>query len=110
MTHQPYRGAVVGFGQIAEHGHWPAYASSSDFEIVAVVERSVERREAARRLNPRIRAVSSLDELENAEVDFVDICTPPALHGDPILAALARGWHVVAEKPFVLDLATFKRV
>ncbi len=38
-------------------------------------------------------------------VDFVDICTPPALHPEPMLEALARGWHVLCEKPFVLDPA-----
>jgi predicted dehydrogenase len=44
-----------------------------------------------------------------AEIDFVDICTPPALHGEPILAALARGWNVLCEKPLLLDLVELEK-
>jgi len=106
----PYRGAIVGFGQVAEHGHWPAFAGSDAFEIVAVVERSAARREAATRLKPDVRAVASLDEIAGAEIDFVDICTPPALHTAPMLAALECGWHVVCEKPFLLESADFDAV
>ena len=105
-----FRGAIVGFGQVAEHGHWPAFAGSDAFEIVAVVERSAARRDAATRLNPGVRAVASLDEIADAEIDFVDICTPPALHTAPMLAALERGWHVVCEKPFLLEPADFDAV
>src|SRR6185295_5651665 len=106
----PCRGAIVGFGQVAEHGHWPAFAASDSFEIVAVVERSAARRAVATRLNPGVRAVASLDEITDAEIDFVDICTPPALHKAPMLAALERGWHVICEKPFLLEHAAFDAV
>jgi predicted dehydrogenase len=106
----PLRGAIVGFGQVAEHGHYPAFAASDGFEIVAVVERSAERRDAATRLHAGMRAVGSLDEIAGADLDFVDICTPPALHAAPILAALERGWHVVCEKPFLLDTAVIDAV
>jgi predicted dehydrogenase len=106
----PYRGAIVGFGQVAQHGHWPAFAASDSFEIVAVVERSAARRAMAARLAPGVRAVASLDEIAGAEIDFVDICTPPALHTAPMLAALERGWHVICEKPFLLERAEFDAV
>jgi len=46
----PFRGAIVGFGQVAEHGHWPAFAASEAFQIVAVVERSAARRDAVMEL------------------------------------------------------------
>jgi predicted dehydrogenase len=100
-----FRGAIVGFGQVAEHGHYPAFAGSDTFEIVAVVERSAERRDAATRLHTGMRAVDALDAIADADIDFVDICTPPALHAAPILAALERGWHVICEKPFLLETA-----
>jgi len=45
-----------------------------------------------------------------AEIDFVDICTPPALHGEPMLAALGRGWNVLCEKPLLLDLDELEKV
>jgi predicted dehydrogenase len=105
-----FKGAIVGFGQVAEHGHYPAFAGSDAFEIVAVVERSAERRDAASRLHAGMRAVGSLDEIAGAGLDFVDICTPPALHAAPILAALERGWHVICEKPFLLEIAEIDAV
>ena len=98
------RGAIIGFGAVAANGHWPAYAQSGDVKIVAVVDRTEERREAARKLIPEATAFATIDELAaGAPIDFVDICTPPALHGEPIQAALKSGWNVLCEKPLLLD-------
>jgi len=104
------RGAIIGFGEAAQHGHWPAYAASPDLTIVAVVERAAERRRFAESLSPSLRAYESIAAMAAAEpIDFVDICTPPALHGDAMVAAIARGWHVVCEKPFLIERAAFAR-
>lgn len=103
-------GAIIGFGEVAQHGHWPAYAQSTELSIVAVVERTAERRRVARSLSPSPRTYESLDALAAAEaIDFIDICTPPAFHAEPMLAALGRGWHVVCEKPFLIDAAALAR-
>jgi predicted dehydrogenase len=104
------RGAIIGFGEVARHGHWPAYAESREAQIVAVVDRTEERRQAARESLPGAATFSTMEELAaGAEIDFVDICTPPALHGEPMLAALARGWNVLCEKPLLLDLVEFEK-
>jgi predicted dehydrogenase len=98
------RGAIVGFGEVARNGHWPAWAACSDARIVAVVDRTPERRALVASLAPAIETFATLDELASAmTIDFVDICTPPALHHEPMLDAIARGWHVLCEKPFLLD-------
>src|SRR5207302_7361589 len=90
--------------------HWPAYATSPELAIVAVVERTAERRSVAEAMVPPPRAYESIDALAASEaIDFIDICTPPALHGEPMLAALERGWHVVCEKPFLLDAGVLAR-
>ena len=39
------------------------------------------------------------DILEDDEIDIVDICTPPYMHEQMILEALAAGKHVICEKP-----------
>jgi predicted dehydrogenase len=96
-------GALIGFGEVARHGHWPAYAASREARIVAVVDRTAERRAAATALGPSVAIHAALAELDSASIDFVDICTPPALHGEPMLEAVARGWHVLCEKPFLLE-------
>jgi predicted dehydrogenase len=98
------RGALVGFGEVARNGHWPAWAAQSDARIVAVVDRTPERRALVASLAPAIGTFATLEELASAmTIDFVDICTPPALHQQPMLDAIARGWHVLCEKPFLLD-------
>lgn len=105
------RGAIIGFGEVARHGHAPAYAGSAEAEIVAVVDSTEERRQVARECLPDAQIFATIADLAaGAEIDFVDICTPPALHGDPMLDALARGWNVLCEKPLVLDPVELEKV
>lgn len=104
------RGAIIGFGEVARNGHWPAYADSRVAKIVAVVDRREERRKAARESVPGVATFATIEELDSrAEIDFVDICTPPSLHCNAMLAALARGWSVVCEKPLLLNLAELEK-
>jgi predicted dehydrogenase len=101
------KGAIIGFGEVARHGHWPAYAASSQLRIAAVVDRTPERRRLATLSIPGVQTFSTVDELASAmgpALDFVDVCTPPAFHQTPMSAALAQGWHVICEKPLLLDL------
>jgi predicted dehydrogenase len=105
------RGAIVGFGEVARNGHWPAYRASSDIRIVAVVDRSEDRRALAADLDPAVRTFAHFDDLvawyetSADRLDFVDVCTPPALHAEPLFSALSNRWHVLCEKPFLLDPA-----
>lgn len=104
-------GAIIGFGEVARHGHAPAYAASGDAKIVAVVDPTEERRQVARECLPGAAIYSTIAELaEGAPIDFVDICTPPALHGEAMLDALARGWNVLCEKPLLLDPVELEKV
>ena len=105
------KGAIIGFGEVARNGHCPGYGASGEVEIVAVVDRSAERRKIGQESLPGVATFSSIEDLaDETEIDFVDICTPPALHGEPMLDALARGWHVLSEKPFLLDLVELEKV
>lgn len=105
------RGAIIGFGAVAENGHAPGYATSSEAKIVAVVDRTEERRRIARESLPGVATFATIGELAaETEIDFVDICTPPALHAEPMLEALGWGWNVLCEKPLLLDLVELERV
>lgn len=104
------RGAIIGFGEVARNGHWPAYEKSGEAKIVAVVDRTEERRQIARQSLPGVATFSTIEELAaGVEIDFVDICTPPALHGEAMLAALGKGWNVLCEKPLLLDLVELEQ-
>src|SRR5438067_758761 len=104
------RGAIIGFGEVARHGHWPAYANSREAKIVAIVDRTAERRRTARESLPGVATFATIEELAaGCEIDFVDICTPPAWHSEPMLEALAREWNVLCEKPMLLDLVELEK-
>lgn len=102
------RGALVGYGTIAT-GHHEAYLKSNDLALVAVVDGSKDRREAARRRDPKVAVYGSMPELfANEHLDFVDICTPPSEHLAQQMQALDAGCHVLCEKPFLPDQRSFR--
>jgi len=102
------KGAFIGFGNIAQFGHWPTYAASQEAEIIAVVDSSPARQEAARRLKADLRVYATLDELLKKEsLDFVDICTPPSSHAELALKALKNNCHVLCEKPLTLKMSDY---
>jgi predicted dehydrogenase len=97
------RGALIGFGNVAVHGHLPGWLGRRDIEITAVSDPRPARRAECRRRLPGARWYDSPDELlDAADVDFVDICTPPSSHAPLTGRALRRGRHVLCEKPLVV--------
>jgi predicted dehydrogenase len=96
------RGALIGCGFIAENGHIPAYRQHPGaFQIVAVADPNAARRARARELLPGAEMHEDAESmLRSAEdLDFVDICLPPAYHARFAHVALDRGLHVLCEKP-----------
>jgi predicted dehydrogenase len=103
------RGAIIGFGNIAEKGHWPSYAESKDIEIVAVVDPSPERQQSAVQLKSDVHGYMSLEHLlANEQLDFVDICTPPSTHVKLAQTCIQRGLHVLCEKPLSLHAGDYE--
>jgi predicted dehydrogenase len=97
------KGAVIGLGFIAAEGHIPAYAGRDDVEIVSVADGNPDRQVICENLLPGARFYPSAQTLlQEEDLDFVDICSPPGSHKDLILAALDQGLHVLCEKPLVL--------
>ncbi len=96
------RGALIGVGNVALHGHLPGWQARSDVAIVAATDvRPAQQAEVATRL-PGARWFDSADALlAEAELDFVDICTPPSSHAAAVRLALDRRLHVLCEKPLV---------
>ena len=94
------KGALVGFGKIAESTHLPALAEAG-LEIAAIVDAVPERREAAAKAVPQARVTDTLASVLG-DVQFVDICTPPHLHFEAAVMAADAGVHVLCEKPLVL--------
>ncbi|MBI2370620.1 MAG: Gfo/Idh/MocA family oxidoreductase [Deltaproteobacteria bacterium] len=103
------RGALVGFGNVAVHGHLQALRTSRTFQIEAVVDPCPARRALAEGLLPGVRPYESLEAALAVErLDFVDIATPPASHDDLVITASRHGLHVLCEKPLTLSLERYE--
>jgi predicted dehydrogenase len=108
--HRTHRGAIVGFGFIAEKGHLPGYRSAKGrtFEIVAVADICPARRALAEKLIPGVRTYGDAHTLlaaERGELDFIDVATPPSDHAGIARAGLESGLHVLCEKPLTTTTA-----
>ncbi len=102
---QKLRVAVVGLG--VGKGHLESYARVTDrFEVVAVCDLDEAKVQAVAAGFGIARATPSFAGLiTSADLDIVDICTPPNTHRALIEQALAAGLHVICEKPLVGSLA-----
>ena len=99
------RGAIIGLGNVALHGHLPGWLSRADIEIVAVTDTDPARRATWAERLPAARWNDSPEQLMGGtSLDFVDICTPPSSHAVLIRQALAHRLHVLCEKPLVGSL------
>ena len=105
------RGAVIGLGNVAIHGHLPGWLGRPDVRIAAAADsRPAQRAECETRL-PGARWYDSPEDLLAGEpLDFVDISTPPSSHAPLIQRALERGLHVLCEKPLVSSLAELRSI
>jgi predicted dehydrogenase len=105
------RGAVIGLGNVAVHGHLPGWRARADVVLVAAADASAARRAECHAQLPEARWHDSVESLlAQDDLDFVDICTPPSSHAGLIEAALERGLHVLCEKPLVGSLAQLERL
>lgn len=105
--------------------HWLAYQTINDVEVVAIATPEADRRAGdwtaiQGNFGPpgeqvdlsQVRTYENLESMlgdDSLELDFVDICLPPAMHGDAIVAAAYAGVHVFCEKPLALTLADCDR-
>src|ERR1700681_2345075 len=94
--------AVVGVGYLGQF-HAEKYAKLADVELVAVVDTDRQRAEdIAVRLGTR--GVSDYHEIVDT-VDAVSIVVPTRYHFEVARAFLAKGVHVLLEKPITTTLA-----
>ena len=102
---------MIGLGQVGLSGHLPAWKKRPDFQIVAGVDSSEERIGLFKQAVPEAATFKNLEDcLSGAQLDFVDIATPPHTHFALIQSALQAGLHVLCEKPLVLKKEELARL
>lgn len=103
--------------------HWLAYQKRNDVQVVAICTPEPHRRagdwtDIQGNFGPpgeqvdlsQVRTYATLEEmLADEEVQLVDICMPPAMHVDAVVAAARAGKQVLSEKPLALNLADCDR-
>jgi predicted dehydrogenase len=100
---KPLRVGVVGasFGGVV---HVPAFKAQGRFDVVAIASPN-RAAEVARERNVPHAFASTAEMLDGVELDVVSVASPPFDHLPSVTAALARGKHVLCEKPFGLNVA-----
>lgn len=106
------RGAIIGFGEVAQKAHVPAFLERPAFSLTAIADPAEARRRAAADMLPSARLYDSIEDLLSGEknLDFIVLCTPPFLHGRQVREALDKGLHVLCEKPLTLDPAELEEI
>lgn len=98
--------AVIGCGIGRSHIEEGYARLPAQFEVRALCDLNQERLAAVGGEFSVPRRTTSFDEvLAMADIDIIDIATPPGLHFAQTTAALAAGKQVVCEKPLVGSLA-----
>jgi predicted dehydrogenase len=92
---------LAGCGFVSElHMHAYRRVYGVDVEVKAVAARGEHVVDFAKRHRIPVAHRSFRDLIADADIDVVDICTPPNLHASMIVEAMQAGKHVICEKPF----------
>ena len=99
----------MGIGSAATRAHLPALSSAEALGLVSVVgvcDPDASRRDAVITAHPGAEGFAENDSmLEATHPDLLVIATPPSAHLGEMAAAVARGVHVLCEKPLGLTEA-----
>ena len=102
---------IVGSGGIALANHMPGFALCPDARVVALCDSDPATLQRASQQTGITATFTDYQQLlEKADVDAVVIATPNVYHAPIALAAIARGKHVLCEKPIAMNLPEAKRM
>lgn len=96
---------VLGGSGFARRRSIPAMMLAPNVELVGVASRSQEKSEKFKQQFSLEKTYSSYQEmLDDVEIEAVHIPLPNSMHCEWTLAALEKGKHVLAEKPFATSV------
>lgn len=102
---------LVGYGLGGRRFHAPFIDAAVGCRLAAIVARAPDTVAAAQQDWPDVPVFSSLEDMAASGLcDAATISTPPHTRVDLVLAAIAAGLHVIADKPFAPDGASALRL
>ena len=105
------RWGVLGAGSVARRRVMPAMRANPQCAIQALMVRDLERAEQLAAEFGAARPCDRADDLlADPEVDAVYVSSPVFLHCEHVLAAAARGKHVLCEKPMAMTSDECRRM
>lgn len=95
--------ATLGAGYAAQlHGAAYEQVYGADIRLKTIVDPILERAENVKEAYGYEQTSSDAQSaFDDPDIDVIDICTPPMLHKEQIIAALKAGKHVICEKPLI---------
>ncbi len=101
MPH-PIKTGILSYGMSGKLFQAPFISAHNGFDLVATVERSVQKMHLD---YPGIKSYASVDELiADPSLELVIVNTPSYTHYDYALKALQAGKHALIEKPFTVTV------
>ena len=98
---------VIGIGDIAKRRVIPAILAEPRSALHSILTRDPSKAHDY----PESLVYTDLDDaLNNPAVDAVYVATPVSMHARQTIAALAKGKHVLCEKPAAIDFASAKHM
>lgn len=102
---------LIGASRVATFAVIEPAGALADVEVVAVAARSAGRARTYAVEHGIATVFDSYEALYTAsEIDLIYIGTPPAVHLDQALAAIAAGKHLLIEKPVAMDAPEAARI
>jgi len=93
------RVALIGCGAVAQQMHLPVFAGHEGIDVVALVDRDLDRAHKLAKGYGVSTVLSDVSELPTSDIDAAVVATPPFHHAPCAIELLRRGIHVLVEKP-----------
>lgn len=102
MASKTFNVGIIGYGLSAKIFHIPFVATTPQFRLHSIVQRSPKDGNSVPHDHPEAKHYADVKQLlADPEVDVVVITTPPDSHFELTKSVLNAGKHVLTEKPFV---------
>jgi predicted dehydrogenase len=99
MMQKKIKVGIVGAGHIVQHRHIPAFKKIDEAEVSVICDKEAETAKHVAETFRIKKSYSDFHDLLKADVDVIDICTPPQTHRSLAIGAMEAGYHVLVEKP-----------